>query len=57
MENLYIWFRLRTTQKKLQNSNTLALVEKIRFEREQTFLQDREGYRQRKEMDNDLESV
>lgn len=38
----------------MQNKNTLALAEKIRFEREQTFLEDREGYRLRKEMDEDF---
>lgn len=35
--NLYIWLHPRTPQERLQNRNTLALAEKIRFEREQTF--------------------
>ena len=52
--NLYIWLHPRTPQERLQNRNTLALAEKIRFEREQTFLEDREGYRLRKEMDDDF---
>ena len=38
----------------MQNKNTLALAEKIRFEREQSFLEDREGYRLRKDMDEDF---
>ena len=52
--NLYIWLHPRTQQERIQNRNTLALAEKIRFEREQTFLEDREGYRLRKEMDDDF---
>lgn len=52
--NLYIWLHPRTPQERLQNKNTLALAEKIRFEREQSFLEDREGYRLRKEMDDDF---
>ena len=47
--NLYIWLHPRNTQERLQNKNTLALAEKIRFEREQEFLEDREGYRLKKE--------
>ena len=42
--NLYIWVHPRTQQERTQNRNTLALAEKIRFEREQEFLEDREGY-------------
>ncbi|WP_287210362.1 integrase [Muribaculum sp.] len=38
--NLYIWLHPRTSQERLQNKNTLALAEKIRFEREQSFLED-----------------
>ena len=52
--NLYIWLHPRPPQERLQNRDTLALAEKIRFEREQTFLEDREGYRLRKEMDDDF---
>lgn len=47
--NLYIWLSPRTQQERLQNKNTIALAEKIRFEREQEFLEDREGYRLQKE--------
>ena len=47
--NLYIWLHPRNQQERLQNKNTLALAEKIRFEREQQFLEDREGYRLKKE--------
>ncbi len=42
--NLYIWLHPRISRERLQDRNTLALAEKIRFEREQTFLDDREGY-------------
>ncbi len=52
--NLYIWLYPRTSEERLQNKNTLTLAEKIRFEREQSFLEDREGYRLRKEMDEDF---
>ncbi len=52
--NLYIWLHPRNQQERVQNRNTLDLAEKIRFEREQTFLEDREGYRLRKEMDEDF---
>jgi len=47
--NLYIWIAPRTQQERIQNKNTLALAEKIRFEREQRLLEDREGYRLKKE--------
>ena len=47
--NLYIWVHPRSTQERLQNKNTLALAEKIRFEREQEFLMHREGYRLKKD--------
>ena len=47
--NLYLWLNPRNQQERLQNRNTLALAEKIRFEREQEFLEDREGYRLQKE--------
>lgn len=52
--NLYIWVHPRTQQERTQNRNTLALAEKIRFEREQEFLEDREGYRLKKEKEVDL---
>lgn len=47
--NLYLWLNPRNQQERLQNRNTLSLAEKIRFEREQEFLEDREGYRLQKE--------
>lgn len=47
--NLYIWVHPRSAQERLQNKNTLALAEKIRFEREQEFLMHREGYRLKKD--------
>ncbi len=47
--NLYIWLNPRDQKERQQNKNTLALAEKIRFEREQEFLEDREGYRLQKE--------
>lgn len=37
-----------------ENRNTLVLAEKIRFEREQEFLEDREGYRLKKDKEVDL---
>ena len=52
--NLNIWLHPRNQQERMQNRNTLALAEKIRFEREQSFLEDREGYRLRKDMDEDF---
>lgn len=52
--NLYIWLSPKTTQERTQNRNTLALAEKIRFEREQEFLEDREGYRLKKDKEVDL---
>lgn len=52
--NLYIWLHPRNTQERLQNRNTLALAEKLRFEREQEFLEDREGYRLKKERQRDF---
>lgn len=47
--NLYIWIAPRNQQERLQNKNTLALAEKTRFEREQQFLEDREGYKFKKD--------
>lgn len=52
--NLYIWIHPRSPQERTQNRNTLALAEKIRFEREQEFLEDREGYRLKKDKEVDL---
>lgn len=47
--NLYIWLHPRNQTERTQNKNTLALAEKIRFEREQAFLEDRAGYRLKKD--------
>lgn len=47
--NLYIWVAPRSAQERQQNKNTLQLTEKIRFEREQELLEDRKGYRLKKE--------
>lgn len=52
--NLYIWVHPRNPQERLQNKNTLALAEKIRFEREQQFLEDREGYRLKKDKETNF---
>ena len=52
--NLYIWIHPRSPQERTQNRNTLTLAEKIRFEREQEFLEDREGYRLKKDKEVDL---
>lgn len=47
--NLYIWLAPRTAQEQQQNKNTLQLAEKIRFEKEQEMLEDRKGYRLKRE--------
>lgn len=52
--NLYLILTPRTQAERAQNKNTLALAEKIRFEREQEFLEDREGYRLKKEKEADF---
>ena len=52
--NLYIWLHPRNQQERIQNKKTLVLAEKIRFEREQEFLEDREGYRLKKNGENDF---
>lgn len=52
--NLYIWLHPRSTQERLQNKNTLILAKQIRFEREQEFLEEREGYRLKKERNRDF---
>lgn len=49
--NLYIWLHPRNAQERLQNKNTLAMAENIRHEREQKFLENREGYRFKKDRD------
>lgn len=52
--NLYIWVAPRTAQERQQNRNTLQLAEKIRFEREQEMLEDRKGYRLKKEKESNF---
>ncbi len=52
--NLYIWLHPRNMAERTQNKNTLALAENIRFEREQAFLEDRAGYRLKKERQNNF---
>ena len=52
--NLYIFSTPRNRQERARNKATLELAEKIRFEREQEFLENREGYRFRKETESDF---
>lgn len=52
--NLYIFSTPRNRQERARNKGTLELAEKIRFEREQEFLENREGYRFRKETESDF---
>lgn len=52
--NLYVWLHPRSTQERQQNKNTLILAEKIRFEREQELLEDRKGYRLKKEKESNF---
>lgn len=47
--NLYLLAKPRTPIERQQNKETLELAMKIRFEREQQFLEDREGYKFKKE--------
>lgn len=47
--NLYLIAKPRNPIERQQNKETLALAQKIRFEREQQFLEDREGYRLKRE--------
>lgn len=46
--NLYLIAKPRTPIERNQNNETLEIAKKIRFEREQQFLEDREGYRLKK---------
>ena len=43
--NLIIYAKPRTAQERTHNKNTLELAKKIRFEKEQIFLKDKQGYR------------
>lgn len=46
---LFLWQAPRTPSERIQNKETIQLAKKIRFEREQEFLEDKEGYRLKKE--------
>ena len=52
--NLYVWLHPRTAQERQQNKNTLQLAEKIRFEKEQEMLEDRKGYRLKREKESNF---
>ena len=52
--NLYIRTHPRSSQDRMHNKDTLALAEKIRFEREQQFLEDREGYRLKRDKETNF---
>jgi len=47
--NLYLYTKPRTPMERQQNKETLELAKRIRFEREQQFLEDREGYKFKKD--------
>lgn len=47
--NLYLYANPKDQQERLQNKNTIALAERTRYEREQRFLEDREGYKFKKD--------
>lgn len=47
--NLYLYANPKDQRERMQNRNTLAFAEKTRFEREQPFLEDREGYKFRRD--------
>lgn len=46
---LYLHCNPRTSEERLHNRKMIELAEKIRYEREQRFLEDREGYRFRRD--------
>ncbi len=48
--NLYLYANPKDQYERLQNKNTLAFAEKTRFEMEQRFLEDREGYKFRRDI-------
>ena len=52
--NLYLRVRPRSAQERQQNRNTLILAEKIRFEKEQELLEDRKGYRLKREKESNF---
>ena len=47
--NLYLWTAPRTPIERQQNKETLALARKIRFERGVQFIEDKEGYKFKKD--------
>ena len=47
--NLYLYANPKDQRERMQNRNTLAFAEKTRFEKEQRFLEDREGYKFRRD--------
>lgn len=49
--HLYLWQSPRTPLERQQNKETLELAKKIRFERSQQLLEDKEGYRLKKDKD------
>ena len=55
--SLYLLASPRTPIQRQQNKETLELAKKIRFEREQEFLDNREGYRLKKEKVLELVAV
>lgn len=52
--NLYVWVHPLSAQERQQNKNTLILAEKIRFEKEQEMLEDRKGYRLKREKESNF---
>ena len=52
--NLYLYANPKDQYERLQNKNTLAFAEKTRFEMEQRFLEDREGYKFRRDINVNL---
>lgn len=52
--SLYISVHPRSAQDRRQNRNTLILAEKIRFEKEQEMLEDRKGYRLKREKEQNF---
>lgn len=52
--NLYIWTEPRSVNERRFNNDILVLAEKIRFEREQELLEDRRGYRLRRDNETDF---
>lgn len=49
--NLYLWQAPRTPEERQENKDTLELAKRIRFERGQQVLEDKEGYRLKKKQE------